>query len=286
MINKIIYENERGISIELNHDGPLFIFKPEGFNGIQTETVSSKGIYQDGVNINRNVLNERILTLNCYMVIDTEKQREFLKNNLYRTFNSKLKGKLTVYTDTLSRIAENVVVIQSPIFDDDYENSNELVAFQIQLMMPAPFFTSVEKGIEIATWCGGFNFKTKLPLRFRQKGDTKKNIFNEGHVDTPVKIYFEGPAVNPSIKNLTTNEFIKINKTIEAGEVLVINTEYGNKTVEIESGGSTLNAFHYIDLDSDFFSLIPGDNLIEYTADNELDVQKVEIRYKERYLGV
>lgn len=286
MINKIIYENEKGSSIELNHVGPLFIFKPEGFGGIQSETIMGKGIYQDGVNIDKNILSERILTLNCYMVVDTEKQRAILKNNLYKTFNSKLKGKITVYTDTLNRIAEDAVVIQSPIFDDDYEGPNELVPFQIQLMMPSPFFTAAEKITEIATWYGGFNFKTKLPLKFRQKGDTKKNIFNDGHVDTPVKIYFEGPAVNPSIKNLTTNEFIKINKTIEVGETLIINTEYGNKTVEIESKGSTLNAFHYLDLDSDFFSLVPGDNLIEYTTDNELDVQKVEIRYKERYLGI
>ena len=286
MINKIVYENERGLSIELNHTGPLFIFKPEGFDGIQTEVVSNKGIYQDGININRNVLNERILTLNCYMVIDTEQQRAFLKNKLYSTFNSKAKGRLTVYANTLIRTAENVVVIQSPIFDDDYETSNELVPFQIQLMMPTPFFTSGEIGSEIATWYGGFSFKTKLPLKFKQKGDTKKKIFNEGHVDTPVKIYFEGPAVNPSIKNLTTNKLIKINRTIEAGEVLIINTEYGNKTVEIESNDTVLNAFHYLDLDSEFFSLIPGDNLIEYTTDNELDVQKVEIRYKERYLGV
>ena len=46
------------------------------------------------------------------------------------------------------------------------------------------------------------------------------------------------------------------------------------------------NAFHYIDLDSTFFQLQPGDNMIEYTTDNELEPQSVEIRYRNRYIGV
>lgn len=286
MINKIVYENEKGLAIELNQSGPLFIFKPEGFTGIESEVISNKCIYQDGVNIVRNILNERILTLNCYMVVNSEQERTYLKNKLYSAFNAKFKGTLTVHTDAFNRKAENVVVIQTPIFDDDYETNNELVPFQIQLMMPTPYFVSNEKGEEIVTWYGGFNFKTSLPLRFRQKGESRRNIVNNGHVDTSVKIHFEGPAVNPSIKNLTTNKFIKINKTIEVGEVLIINTEYGNKTVEIKNKETLLNAFHYLDLDSEFFDLVPGDNLIEYTTENDLDIQKVSIIYKEKYLGV
>ena len=44
--------------------------------------------------------------------------------------------------------------------------------------------------------------------------------------------------------------------------------------------------FDYIDLASQFFSLQAGDNVIEYASENGLDPQNVEIRYRNRYIGV
>ena len=46
------------------------------------------------------------------------------------------------------------------------------------------------------------------------------------------------------------------------------------------------DAFDYIDLQSVFFSLQVGDNMLEYTSENGLDPQSVEVRYKNRYIGV
>ena len=45
---------------------------------------------------------------------------------------------------------------------------------------------------------------------------------------------FNGPALNPCVYNKTTGEFIKVTTEILSDETLIINTEYGNKTVEIE----------------------------------------------------
>ena len=63
MINKIVYENERGISIELNHDGPLFLFSVKGFDGLEADVVSSKSAYQDGISISKTILKDRVLTV-------------------------------------------------------------------------------------------------------------------------------------------------------------------------------------------------------------------------------
>ena len=101
-----------------------------------------------------------------------------------------------------------------------------------------------------------------------------------------MEIIFKGPAVNPSVINNKTEEFIKVERTLTSDDTLYITTGFGNKKVEIERNGIRENAFHYIDIDSTFFQLKPGDNMIEYTTENNLDPQSVEIRYRSRYLGV
>ena len=90
----------------------------------------------------------------------------------------------------------------------------------------------------------------------------------------------------PCVINHATGEFIKVERTLTTDDTLYITTEFGNKKVEIERNGVRNNAFNYIDLDSTFFQLKVGDNMIEYTTDNDLEPQSVEIRYRNRYLGV
>lgn len=157
----------------------------------------------------------------------------------------------------------------------------------VELKCLDPLFQDViENGEQISTWIGGWKWKFKLPFRMKQRGEPQKNIINEGDVETPVEIEFHGPAVNPKIINHSTGEFIRIKKEITSDEFLYINTAFGKKRVEIIRNGTREDAFDYIDLDSRFFSLRPGDNVIEYQSENGLAPQSVQIYYYNRYLGV
>ena len=91
---------------------------------------------------------------------------------------------------------------------------------------------------------------------------------------------------NPSILNVNTQEFIKINKTMVAGEVLTVTTHFGAKKVESVLNGVTTNAFNYIDFGSTFLQLDVGDNLMRYDADTNLDNLEVSIYYTPQFLGV
>ena len=101
-----------------------------------------------------------------------------------------------------------------------------------------------------------------------------------------MEIYFHGPAVNPKITNLSTGESIRIKRELTTDDVLYISTAFGKKKVEIIRNDTRTDAFDYIDLASQFFSLQVGDNVIEYASENGLDPQNVEIRYRNRYIGV
>lgn len=294
MVNKIIYKNERGLSVELNRIGPLFLSSVEGFGGITTDTVLSKTIYQDGTTVKRNILKERILTLNCYMCVDSEYQRSTLKSKLYNIFNPKLKGSMKIFTDAgISRSANNLMVIQSPLFEDDYETDNELVKFQIQLIMPLPFFEDMGEnyyvfGDDIPI----FSFDLEIPqsgLEMSSKNNSFiVNLRNSGDAEIPLKVIFKAKSnvVNPSIYNVYTKEFIKINKTMEVGEEITINTGIGNKRVESYLNGVTTNIFNLLDINSSFLWLDVGDNIIRYDAEELIEQLEVYIYYTNYYLGV
>lgn len=124
----------------------------------------------------------------------------------------------------------------------------------------------------------------KSPISFAMRGDFSV-FMNNGHVSTPIEVIFKGNALNPTLTNLTTGEFIKVNRLIPKGYKLILNTEFGNKKVEIEApDGMKENAFHYIDLDSTFFSLPVGETKIGFMADE--GEPEVYVRYSKKYLTV
>ena len=294
MINKIIYENERGISIELNREGPLFLSSVEGFGGLEADIVSSKSAYQDGISISKTILKDRILTLNCYLSIDNEQQRYILKKKLYNAFNPKVAGHIKIYTDAGQlRGASNLRVIQAPLFDDDYKGLNDLVSFQIQLAMPLPYFEDlVENKVEFGSEVGNFFFDGELKEEGNElsikNNSNVVNIFNSGDCEVPLKLVFKASSnvKNPRIYNVYTKEFIKINKTMEAGEIITITTNKGNKRVESILNGKTSNIFNNLDIQSDFIWLDIGDNVIAYDAEEMVEQLEVSIYYTNYYLGV
>lgn len=294
MINKIIYENERGISVELNRDGPLFLFKPEGFNGLQSDIVSSKSAYQDGISISKTILKDRILTLNCYLEVDNEQQRYILKRKLYNAFNPKLKGNMKIYTDAGNlRGASDLRVVQAPLFEDDYEGNNDLVSFQIQLSMPLPYFEDInENRVDFGNDIGNFFFDLEIEEEGKElsikNNSIVANIFNQGDAESPLKVVFKARSnvKNPSIYNVYTKEFIKINKTMQAGEEITVTTGIGNKRVESYINGVTTNIFNLLDINSSFMWLDIGDNVIRYDAEELLEQLEVYLYYTNYYLGV
>ena len=149
-----------------------------------------------------------------------------------------------------------------------------------------PSFKSAQVSVPIMTLIGGWKWKFSLPFKMRQYGPLKKNIYNSGHMETPVEIYFRGPASTPQITNHATGESIKVNRALTSDETLYINTGFRQKAVEVITASGREDAWDYLDKNtSDVFWLQPGDNMIEYSA-GTLQSKGVEVYYRERYLGV
>lgn len=147
----------------------------------------------------------------------------------------------------------------------------------------------------IATWIGGFEFPVPDGLEitpdweigYRQPS-LIVNVFNSGDVKSGIRIEFRalGALTNPQLLNVNTQEFIKANISLEAGDVLTVSTGYGEKSVKLLSGGVESDAFRYLDVDSSYLQLAVGDNLFRYSADTNAENLEVSIYHNNLYLGV
>ena len=90
-----------------------------------------------------------------------------------------------------------------------------------------------------------------------------------------------GPGT-PQITNETTGEHIQFDDlTLSEGEVLVVGTEPGVKTVEVDGD----SVYDKLTLDSTLFALSPGPNTLAIDLDDGDDESLVRLRYRPRRLA-
>lgn len=274
---KLIYTNERGQSITLGDSPPLLVTKVDGLGAVQNEIQRQRAPYQDGSTVVGSTLAERELTIEG-VILDRDVDQ--YRRQLVQAFNPKLLGTLRYERGTVRRETQCVPEL-APAFPSDF--SKRYQVFSLTLLCPSPFWLDdYTVSEEIVTWIGGMTFPLVLPTSFAMKGPKVINIVNKGDVETPVRIEFRGPATNPRITNRSTGDSIQVNRQLLAGDVLVITTDFGNKRVEING----VNAFNWIDLDSVFWQLRVGDNVVEYSSDDPVEPAAVVITYRNRYVGI
>ena len=273
---KLIYTNSRGHSIELGQSAPFIITELEGFSNVDNIIDSYQSVYQDGESVTNTKLSSRHLTIQGEFLY---RNRQEGRNKLIRVFNPKLTGVLRY--ENLGIVKEiNCIPERTPIIGG---GNLSTAPYVINLYASHPFWLDeFDISEEVITWIGGMTFPLKLPTSFSMAGDKIINIINNGDIETPIKLEIYGPATNPKVLLRETGEFIKINKKLLSGDVLVITTDFGNKRVELNNQ----NVFNYIDYSSTFFNLQQGDNVIELTTEDVNDNANIKITYRNRFIGV
>jgi len=288
---KIIYENDRGQRVEIAYSFPYFLKQLLGADGIDADITKVKGVGQDGSTVTNVNLADRELRVLASIKGDTKEEIAKHRAKLLQVFNPKVKGWLQYeYGDTKRRI--RCQVEKAPVFSKQ-NRSFKYQDFLIDLLCPNPFWQDVERiKAEIAIWRGALEFPLELAEEGIEVGFREPslimNIFNPGDVPCGMEIRFKALAtvVNPLLFNVNTREYLKINKTMTASEVIVVTTHFGGKRVESHLNGVVTNAFNWLDLSSTFLQLDPGYNLLRYDAEEGLDNLEVDIYFTSQYLGV
>ncbi|NFB32654.1 phage tail family protein [Clostridium botulinum] len=284
---KIIYENEKGQRIEFSIWSPFFLQNIDGISGLKNTIYSNKGMGQDGSTCVGSTLDDRNIVIQGAIIDNKEINRE----KLLSIINPKLQAKL-IYTDGNIKKYVECIVETAPVITK--ENKPK---FQISFLCNNPYWKDyIDSKVNIALWKGDFHFPLVIP---QGKGITMGhrepslivNVLNNGQVETGMIIEFfaRGTLKNPSLFNVNTRKFIKINKGMVAGEKFIINTNYGKKKILQELNGVTTDILNYLDIvggGDTFLQLAVGDNLFRYNADSNLDNLEVNIYFSPQYLGV
>lgn len=286
-LNESILLNDKGGDTE-----DILLSHIEGLGHPGATSQKSQGVEQDGENAEDALLDPRNIKVDITIRAKTREKLYELRRKVYRIINPKTKNQATgkrgelllYYTNDYKKYRIYARVEDSVDFNVRFLNHDKAT---ISFLCVDPYFLDEEGiNIDIKSVSGGLKFPLVLPNHFALV-TFYKEVENLGDVDAPIQIEYTGPATNPKITNETTGEYIQVNMEIGEEEKLVINTAEGQETVNLITPHETKDVYNNIDLNSTFFKLIVGKNLIKYSSDVEGAKDKVTIiDYTNKYVGV
>jgi hypothetical protein len=273
-------------TLEITKDTPYKLIDIDGIDSAEFQLNLTSNAQFDGSVVNSKRINKRPISI----VADFKGyNKEIEREKLISFFNPKYIGVLIVNNGRVERS----INYEIEKFKSKISNTNYPLNFIVDLLCPNPFFKDLQElKEEIALWKGDFRFPMTIPstgIRFGHREPSLIiNVINRGHVETGMRVEFRALATltNPSILNINTGEFIKLNKTMTAGEVISVSTSPGDKGIASTINSVTTNAINYIDVQSTFLQLEVGYNQMRYNADTGIDNLEVSIYFQPAYLGV
>lgn len=294
MYEKLVYTNERGESIEFSVESVYHcnVSKDvDGIAGVTNAVYSTNSMGQHGDTYVGQRIEARDVDILGHINTRDKQQSYELRRRLLKIFNPELGGTLSYEYGSFKRII-NCRLHGKP----DVGRKSVLQQFNIQLDCLNPFWREEnEQKEDIASWVAAWHFPCVIErdnsksMIFGYRAESViVDCFNEGDVSTGMRVRFTalGTVTNPIILNVDTEEFIKLNVTMQTGDVVEVNTKYGSKGAVLIRDGVKYDYFRKVDVDSTFIQLAIGDNNFRYDADDGVNSMEVAIFYDKEYLGV
>lgn len=255
---------------------------------------SYKYVNQIGVYVTGTSLETRNVEINGWVIAENEVQMTQRKQVLNRFFNPQQAIDLMYSVYTLRFLPNTSVRYSATVA----ENNEVVCKFKIEGYCPDPLFSEqVENKVAAASTVGMFHFPLIMSKNPEPPGGVVFGlrqpslivaIDNAGAVSVGMKIVFKanGTLTGPMLIDVETQKYFKVNKTMQAGERIEIDTAIGQKKIQGILNGVTSNYFKYRDLDSEWLQLDVGSNLFRYDADANAGNLEVFIYYSNKYLEV
>lgn len=277
-------KNDKGEALNLSSNPNYIVYKIDGLAPPKVNINSSVNVTQDGSTINSTRMGNRNLVI--YLAIEGD--IEVNRISLYKYFPP--KRTVTVYFSNGSRevyINGAVELIECNLF-------NQKQIAQISILCPQPYFKAVDT---LVTSFSDISALFEFPFSIAASGiefsalttNIRKSIINTGDDETGVIIELfaaSGVVVNPVIYDVLRRIKMKINFTLQQSDMIRINTNVGEKSVELIRNGITTNAMGYLSQDSNWLQLGAGDNLFTYDTDTGGANLQITFKTTALYSGV
>lgn len=303
MTDQITIRNKvTNVTVTLDYFTTVYILDSVDWGTVESDHKFYKYINQIGVYVTSSTLETRTINVVGWITGANNDELHYLRRLLNKMINPTQLHEIETGNYKLEFLPQNSIN-----YSVAYAQNNEVMCrFMISGFCPDPlFFGKSENRVEAASTYPMFRFPLRIPDVGQGKPDVPPgvsggivmgirepsllvDIQNDGDVPTGMRIEFYATATvtNPSIIDAMTLQYIKINKTMIAGERIVIVTQEGKKRVTGITNGVESNYYKYRDLNSSWLQLQVGDNLFRYDADGNVGNLEVTLYFDSRYLEV
>ena len=230
---KLIVENERGERLQLSQNANYQITRIEGLDPPQANVNIAENANFDG----GTEKNSRLNTRNIVLTIVLEYPVEANRIALYKYFRAKKHCML--YYSNGARSVRTDGIVES--FECNAWNKKEVA--QISILCPNPYLIDTNRQeVNFSVIQPLFEFPFSIPavgIEFSRMEYDQEETIIAGDVETGMDIKFMaiGSATNPLIYNTETMESMKVDISLEKGDILRINTTRGKRSITFTHEG-------------------------------------------------
>lgn len=271
------YVNADGGEIVLEYDRGYLINKPNGIDTVACKLNEAQGIDQTGTTVQSVNVQSRPVTVSGILVGEFQAEN---KDALLSVVRPDLDGRF---------YADDYYLDVRPTATPTIEARPVFAAFQFSLTAPYPYW---QKDSSAKATLSGVSYGFKFPWNQSRKyrfGTVVTaqfiNVKNGGQVPVPYTLTFSAlnEVKNPQILDAASGKFIRLNKSLAAGERAVIEITHDRTYVTSSVDGECRGA---LELTSSLYRLAVGDNVLKPTADEGLDNLQVSIDFAEEIVGI
>ena len=280
------YVNELGASLIFEYAYGFVINKPQGIDTVSVSHNQAQGINQVGATIQSSNVQARPVNISGILVGAFQAEN---KNKLLSIIRPDLSARL---------YADDYYLEVRPSATPTIEPKKAFAAFQFSLLAAYPYWqkddsasatlSGVRKRFRLMNELGQKQWWINDPAKYRF-GEVINaqfiNVHNTGQVSIPFTVTFKALAQveNPKLIEAATNKYLLLNKTLVAGETVVIEITHERTYVNSSVDGECRGA---LDLASSFYRLAVGDNVIKPEASSGKENLQVKIDFATEIVGV
>lgn len=281
-------ENSSGEMLTLTGNEAVYqVVDIKGLNPPQAQINMSTIVGLDGAKFNSSKLQTRNLVLLIKINGEVEKNR--LK--LYSYFPTKEPCKFYYTNESVDVFIEGYV---ENVECDYFTNSEKA---QISIICPSSYFKSlveliVDSSNVFPRFFFPFSININEPVVISDYEETSAMIVNnasETATGAVIEISVKAAINSIELKNTVTAEDLKLVYSFRTDDKIVINTNKGQKNVQLIRSGVIINLFAALQPGSQFIQLVPGSNRIEYLLDDgetAKNAAEITFKYSQVYRGV
>jgi phage-related protein len=279
----LIAENVKGDKLSLTNNPNYTITRIEGLNPPPATLNMTANSTVDGSKVNSVKVESRNIVLYIKPENDIEKNRI----KLYSFFSTSME--VTLHFKNHSRnVYISGVVETCELCQFDFPQM-----IQVSIICPDPYFNDVKEAtMEFSNVIPSFEFPFSIPAEgvefTRYLINNRKSIVNESDINTSIVIvlYASGKVTNPIIYDVTHDKHIKLNMEMQYKDTITIDTNMKKMSITMQRDGVTSNILGYMQPDSNWFVVTPGDNVYAYDCDEGVSSLHISFKIPVKYGGV